>query len=218
MTIGLCRRFALFSFFSCQILFLRCFRNCLVGKCYQIKICDFGSDSPVYRKDYVEMEDLLLVPLRWMAWESVIEVNMFNIWLVLINSFSDLRGSMFPTLITVYSLYLMFFSLTASLHNQVWCLVVRSLFVGDSQLRWSQTLSRDVGWWDAVSSSKQILSLSTNTEELPPWLVRTDAGVLEYQWEFKAKLQRNSPFLTTQESGIFSNIELLLLLYKHSAW
>ena len=50
------------------------FRNCLVGKCYHIKICDFGSDCPSYKKDYVEMENLLLVPLRWMAWESVIEV------------------------------------------------------------------------------------------------------------------------------------------------
>ena len=49
-------------------------RNCLVGKCYHIKICDFGSDCPSYKKDYVEMENLLLVPLRWMAWESVIEV------------------------------------------------------------------------------------------------------------------------------------------------
>merc|ERR1712045_1115448 len=48
-------------------------RNCLVGKCYHIKICDFGSDCPSYKKDYVEMENLLLVPLRWMAWESVIE-------------------------------------------------------------------------------------------------------------------------------------------------
>lgn len=55
------------------------FRNCLVGKCYHIKICDFGSDCPTYKKDYVEMEDMLLVPLRWMAWESVIEVRMANI-------------------------------------------------------------------------------------------------------------------------------------------
>ena len=67
------------------------FRNCLVGKCYHIKICDFGSDSPTYRKDYVETENLLLVPLRWMAWESAIEVNMFNIWSNSHNSFSDLR-------------------------------------------------------------------------------------------------------------------------------
>ena len=64
------------------------FRNCLVGKCYHIKICDFGSDCATYKKDYVEMENLLLVPLRWMAWESVIEVMsstiliIFNILLI----------------------------------------------------------------------------------------------------------------------------------------
>jgi discoidin domain receptor family protein 2 len=50
------------------------FRNCLLGKAYHIKICDFGSDCPEFRRDYTEMEDGLLVPVRWMAWESVIEV------------------------------------------------------------------------------------------------------------------------------------------------
>jgi hypothetical protein len=49
-------------------------RNCLLGKAYHIKICDFGSDSPEFRRDYAEMEDGLLLPVRWMAWESVIEV------------------------------------------------------------------------------------------------------------------------------------------------
>lgn len=48
-------------------------RNCLVGKSYQVKICDFGSDSPVYRADYFETQDQLLVPLRWMTRESVVE-------------------------------------------------------------------------------------------------------------------------------------------------
>jgi len=48
-------------------------RNCLVGKCYHIKICDFGSDCPAYKKDYTETEELLLVPLRWMAAESITE-------------------------------------------------------------------------------------------------------------------------------------------------
>ena len=50
------------------------FRNCLLGKAYHIKICDFGSDCPEFRRDYREMEDGLLLPVRWMAWESVIEV------------------------------------------------------------------------------------------------------------------------------------------------
>ena len=37
------------------------------------------------------MEDFLLVPLRWMAWESVIEVSMFNIWSFII-AFPILKG------------------------------------------------------------------------------------------------------------------------------
>ena len=39
------------------------------------------------------MDDLLLVPLRWMAWESVIEVSMFNIWSVII-AFPIWKGNM----------------------------------------------------------------------------------------------------------------------------
>lgn len=48
-------------------------RNCLVGKAYHIKICDFGSDNPVYARDYFEVDNHLLIPLRWMAWESVLQ-------------------------------------------------------------------------------------------------------------------------------------------------
>jgi hypothetical protein len=44
-----------------------------VGRAYHIKICDFGTGNPAYRRDYAEVEGRLL-PLRWMAWESVVEV------------------------------------------------------------------------------------------------------------------------------------------------
>jgi len=47
-------------------------RNCLVGRAYHIKICDFGTGNPAYRRDYVEINSAL-VPLRWMAWESIVE-------------------------------------------------------------------------------------------------------------------------------------------------
>ena len=52
------------------------FRNCLVGKSYHLKICDFGSDNPLYSRDYFEMESHLLIPIRWMAWESVLMVSL----------------------------------------------------------------------------------------------------------------------------------------------
>ncbi|EFX65895.1 hypothetical protein DAPPUDRAFT_303380 [Daphnia pulex] len=49
-------------------------RNCLVGKGLQIKICDFGTDSDIYGLDYYRSEEQALgLPVRWMAWESVIQ-------------------------------------------------------------------------------------------------------------------------------------------------
>lgn len=41
-----------------------------------IKICDFGTDSDIYGLDYYRYDDQLVgLPVRWMAWESVIQVN-----------------------------------------------------------------------------------------------------------------------------------------------
>ena len=43
-----------------------------------MKICDFGSDNPLYARDYYEMgASRLLIPIRWMAWESVMLVSHF---------------------------------------------------------------------------------------------------------------------------------------------
>lgn len=48
----------------------------MVGKSYHLKICDFGSDNPIYGRDYYEMgESHLLIPIRWMASESVVMVR-----------------------------------------------------------------------------------------------------------------------------------------------
>lgn len=52
-------------------------RNCLVGKGLEIKICDFGTDSDIYGLDYYQAEESLPgLPIRWMAWESAIQVRM----------------------------------------------------------------------------------------------------------------------------------------------
>lgn len=50
------------------------FRNCLVGKRQEIKISDLGSYRQIYSSDYCQIAGSLL-PLRWMAWESVISVS-----------------------------------------------------------------------------------------------------------------------------------------------
>ena len=66
-----------------------------MGRSFHLKICDFGSDNPVYARDYYavrspaaaasnnasedddEDEDgaSLLIPIRWMAAESVVMVS-----------------------------------------------------------------------------------------------------------------------------------------------
>ncbi|XP_071444352.1 discoidin domain-containing receptor 2-like [Hetaerina americana] len=46
-------------------------RNCLVGKAYQIKISDFGTENEVYSGDYYKVDGKMAIPIRWMAWESI---------------------------------------------------------------------------------------------------------------------------------------------------
>ncbi|KAM3968693.1 tyrosine kinase-like protein [Aphomia sociella] len=47
-------------------------RNCLVGKNYQVKISDFGTDNESYSCDYYKVDGRIPLPLRWAAWESVL--------------------------------------------------------------------------------------------------------------------------------------------------
>ncbi len=47
-------------------------RNCLVGSCKTIKISDFGLSRPCFRSDYFLSQSGCLLPVRWMAWESVL--------------------------------------------------------------------------------------------------------------------------------------------------
>jgi discoidin domain receptor family protein 2 len=47
-------------------------RNVLVGEHYSVKISDFGISHNVYPADYYTTSSKVLLPLRWMAWESVL--------------------------------------------------------------------------------------------------------------------------------------------------
>lgn len=47
-------------------------RNCLVGKGYEVKISDFGTDNEAYASDYYKVDGRLPLPVRWAAWESVL--------------------------------------------------------------------------------------------------------------------------------------------------
>ncbi len=52
-------------------------RNCLVGHQYTIKISDFGMSRSLYSADYYRIEGKAVLPIRWMAWESVLLVRHF---------------------------------------------------------------------------------------------------------------------------------------------
>ena len=50
-------------------------RNCLVGTNYTIKISDFGMSRSLYSTDYYRIEGKAVLPIRWMAWESILLVS-----------------------------------------------------------------------------------------------------------------------------------------------
>lgn len=50
-------------------------RNCLVGENYTVKVSDLGISRNVYRDDYYVIDDKILLPIRWMSWESLILVS-----------------------------------------------------------------------------------------------------------------------------------------------
>ena len=50
-------------------------RNVLVGHHYAVKICDLGMGRSQYADDYFRLEGRAVMPVRWMAWESVMLVS-----------------------------------------------------------------------------------------------------------------------------------------------
>ena len=50
-------------------------RNCLVGTNFTIKISDFGMSRSLYSADYYRIEGRAVLPIRWMAWESILLVR-----------------------------------------------------------------------------------------------------------------------------------------------
>ena len=54
-------------------------RNCLVGDLYQVKVADLGCGRDVYAADYCPVQttgaSTAMLPVRWMSWEAVLQVN-----------------------------------------------------------------------------------------------------------------------------------------------
>ncbi|CAG9771112.1 unnamed protein product [Ceutorhynchus assimilis] len=50
-------------------------RNCLIGKAYQVKICDYGTYNELYVNDYYKVDGNTPLPIRWMSWEAVYQMK-----------------------------------------------------------------------------------------------------------------------------------------------
>lgn len=48
-------------------------RNCLVGHAYTVKIADFGMSRNLYSKHYYRVEGRVILPIRWMAPECILQ-------------------------------------------------------------------------------------------------------------------------------------------------
>ena len=61
-------------------------RNCLVGNNFIVKIADLGTSHNLYERDYCFMTSGELLPVRWMAWESILQVSWLRclVWNALI--------------------------------------------------------------------------------------------------------------------------------------
>lgn len=50
-------------------------RNCLLDRRLTIKIADFGMSRNLYSSDYYRIQGRAVLPIRWMAWESILLVS-----------------------------------------------------------------------------------------------------------------------------------------------
>lgn len=54
-------------------------RNCLLGPHYSVKLSNFGIVIDAFRADYAPLPNsAVTVPLRWMAWESILLVGAWD--------------------------------------------------------------------------------------------------------------------------------------------
>ena len=60
-------------------------RNCLLGRCYTVKVTDIAMCSDLYKKDYSDFGGRRPAPIRWLPWESILLVSW---WRVCLRQFS----------------------------------------------------------------------------------------------------------------------------------
>ena len=55
-------------------------RNCLVGEGLIVKLADFGMSRLLYSKHYYRVQGKLMLPIRWMAPESIFQGKCSYLW------------------------------------------------------------------------------------------------------------------------------------------
>lgn len=60
---------------SLTIIIYICYRNCLVGPNYTVKVSNMSLSKSVYSADYFDFEGRPSLPIRWMSWESILLVR-----------------------------------------------------------------------------------------------------------------------------------------------
>lgn len=60
--------------YLCDTTLFLLLRNCLVGENFSIKITNLGTGRKFYHNDYYAASSSELLPIRWMAWESILLV------------------------------------------------------------------------------------------------------------------------------------------------
>lgn len=50
-------------------------KNCMIGKNYLVKVGDIGLSRVNYTKDYYKIREPYALPIRWLAWESIVMVR-----------------------------------------------------------------------------------------------------------------------------------------------
>ncbi|XP_020282480.1 discoidin domain-containing receptor 2-like isoform X2 [Pseudomyrmex gracilis] len=53
-------------------------RNCLVGRSYTVKVTDIAMCSDLYKKDYSDLGGRPPAPIRWLPWESILLIHVFE--------------------------------------------------------------------------------------------------------------------------------------------
>lgn len=109
------------------------YRNCVIGPQLDVKILALGTviNRVAYPADYCHLEGAgrqsQPMPIRWMAWESVLKVNYFF-------------------LTQFFIIFIKKLLFIGKIHIKIWCMVIRCDTLGNIDIC-ERTTIRTLDWW-----------------------------------------------------------------------